>query len=854
MINFNLKRTGIYQAVKWGKNPIFKFARFFKILLFTFFLILFVLFIFGALGGKFSEEILKKLFGGAILTLTLGIFFWEVNGFFELKLKRPNLKYSISQAVLRPEDFNLASFLDYEAARVLTRALKYAKKKKFKEPPLELFLYFLANPRIEEINFIFGRAGLRIFELKKQLKREFLVVLGEKGRSYDFEELILNAAKIAKARKKERIGVGEILISFSRNDEFFKKFLILNDLKSEDIENLVCWYERIKEKIAKSKRFWELENLLRKGSIGKDWAAGYTITLDRYSLDLREYLRRTGFREIVGHQKEIKQVERILEKEEINNVLLVGEPGTGRKSIVEALAQRAFFGKSSPQVNFKRILKFDLTSLSAEITSLEETETILDTCFAEATRSGNVILVIDEFHNFVSETPKPGQVNISGILARYLPLSLFQIIAITTYQGLHKIIERNPSLLNLFEKVEVAEISEKETLEFLENHIPFFERKYKRFISYKALREIIRLGSRYLTQTPFPEKALRLLDEAMSYLALYTKDQVLEPSHIKKVVSEKVEIPLEDLEEKEREILLNLEKLIHQRIINQEEAVREVSAALRRARTEIQLRSGPIGGFLFLGPTGVGKTETAKALAAIYFGSEKRMIRLDMSEFQNIDDIKRLIGSEGTEGLLSTPVRENPFSLVLLDEIEKAHPNILNLFLQVLDEGWVTGGDGRKVDFKNTIIIATSNAGAEVIREDIEKDKKLDIVKEDLLDYLLRKEIFRPEFINRFDAVVVFKPLSKENLLAISQLMLNKLAKNLRDKGIEFEITQDLKEKIVELGYSPEFGAREMRRVIQDKIENVLANALLSGKLKRGNKVKVNPKDFSLIITKNDET
>ncbi len=438
-------------------------------------------------------------------------------------------------------------------------------------------------------------------------------------------------------------------------------------------------------------------------------------------------------------------------------------------------------------------------------------------------------------------------------MARYLPLSTFQIIAITTYQGLHKIVERNPSLLNLFEKVEVSEISEKETLEFLENYVPFFEKKYKRFISYKALREILRMSSRYLTQTPFPEKALRLLDEAMSFLSLYTKDAVLESWHIKKVVSEKIEIPLEELERKEKEVLLNLEKLIHQRIIDQEEAVKEVSSALRRARAEVQLRAGPIGSFLFLGPTGVGKTETSKALAAIYFGKESRMIRLDMSEFQNLEDIKRLIGQAGQEGLLTTPVRENPFSLVLLDEIEKAHPNILNLFLQVLDEGWVTDGLGRKIDFRNTIIIATSNAGAEVIREDIAKDKKLDIIKEDLLDYLLKKRIFRPEFINRFDAVVVFKPLSRENLLDIAQLMLKKLAENLRDKGIEFEITQELKEKIVELGYSPEFGARQMRRVIQDKVENVLANAILSGKLKRGNKVKVDPKKFRLIITKNEE-
>ena len=286
-------------------------------------------------------------------------------------------------------------------------------------------------------------------------------------------------------------------------------------------------------------------------------------------------------------------------------------------------------------------------------------------------------------------------------------------------------------------------------------------------------------------------------------------------------------------------MLLKLEDLIHRRIINQDEAVKEVSSALRRARAEVTIKKKPMGTFLFLGPTGVGKTETSKALSEIYFGSEEKMIRLDMSEFQSIQDIPRLIGSPGEEGLLTTPVRESPFSLILLDEIEKAHPNILNLFLQVLDEGHLTDGQGRKVDFKNAIIIATSNAAAEIIWEALKTNKKLDIIKDDLLSYLFEKAIFRPEFINRFDGVVVFKPLTKENLFEIADLLLQKLKKNLKEKEIEFVISSALKERIVELGYDPKFGAREMKRVIQNKVENVLALALLSGELVRGQKVEV---------------
>ena len=323
------------------------------------------------------------------------------------------------------------------------------------------------------------------------------------------------------------------------------------------------------------------------------------------------------------------------------------------------------------------------------------------------------------------------------------------------------------------------------------------------------------------------------------------------PSHIATIVSEKSEVPVGELKGGEKEKLLNLEAIIHKRIINQEEAVNQIATALRRARTELNRKSGPMGSFLFLGPTGVGKTETSKALADTYFKGEEKMIRLDMSEFQSISDIARLLGGkEKNQGLLTMPVREKPFSLILLDELEKAHHNILNLFLQVLDEGFVTDGYGRRVDFSNTIIIATSNAGAEIIRQDIQEDKTMDMVKEDLLDYLFKLGTFRPEFINRFDGVVIFKPLTKENLMGIASLMLDKLRVNLQDKGIKLEINTELRQKIVELSYNPAFGAREMNRVIQEKIENVLAQALLSNELKRGSKVEINPKDFKLIVSK----
>jgi ATP-dependent Clp protease ATP-binding subunit ClpC len=381
--------------------------------------------------------------------------------------------------------------------------------------------------------------------------------------------------------------------------------------------------------------------------------------------------------------------------------------------------------------------------------------------------------------------------------------------------------------------------------------VPFFENKLKRFISYKALREIVKLSSRFLPSLAFPDKAVRLLDESIAHLVVYTKEKILQPKHIRKIVSEKTQLPLEELEQKEKEILLNLEKLLHQRIVDQDEAVKELANSLRRARADVKTKTGPMGTFLFLGPTGVGKTETAKALAELYFGSEKRMLRFDMGEYQNIEDINRLLGSTEMPGVLTTAVKENPFSLVLLDELEKAHPNILNLFLRVLDEGFLSDNVGRKIDFQNTMIVATSNAGAEIIRQDINQDKKLDILKDELIDKLLAEKTFKPEFINRFDGIVVFKPLSKQNLLAIVDMLLNKLVKNLDEKGISLQIEQVVKEKIVDLSYNPVFGAREMKRVIQDSVENLLAEHLLSGKIKRGDRVKIDAgadDNFQLLI------
>ncbi|MDD5739094.1 MAG: ATP-dependent Clp protease ATP-binding subunit [Candidatus Pacebacteria bacterium] len=841
-MEFLLRKTSIYQAIKWEK--LFLCLRPLKAISWVLFWILIIWSLFGyfGLGKSFNSQ--EKTLAFAILFFSISICFSESYKFFNKKLKNPFLKYSLKQALQNSSEFNFAGFLNFEAAKVCLKAIRLSKKNK--EVSLkDVLLLVLAASKNPDINFVFQRGQLNKKALKKLCSLEFSNI---KNNEIDFESIIIEAGKIAVEGGREKITAGDLLGAFGEKDPVFEKFLIESDFKKADIKNLVNWFYKQKARQEKLSCWWDYTNLLTRGSVGRDFASGYTITLDKFSFDWKDKIGKNIFREIVGHEEEIKQVERILEKEKNKNVLLVGEPGVGRGSIVEALAQKAFLGTSAPSINHKRILQFDISALKSTSQSPEQAESLLEKCFAEAVKAKNVILVVNDFHNYIAEVSQPGMINIAGIMGRYLPLANFQVIAISTFDGFHTYIERNSSFSNLFEKVEAGEISEQETLVLMEQFAPFFEAKNKKYISFRALKEILKMSSRYMAQTAFPEKALRLLDEAIVYLKMYTKDNVLKAEHIRKVVSEKVKVPLEDLEQKEKQKLLNLEDLIHTRLINQTEAVGEVASALRRARSEVNLKAGPIGSFLFLGPTGVGKTETAKALAEIYFGSEQNMIRFDMSEFQDTEDIKRLIGTSKENGLLTTRIKEKPFCLLLLDELEKAHPNILTLFLQVLDEGWLTDGLGRKVDFKNTIIIATSNVASEVIMQDVKMGESLDKTKTRVFNYAFEKRLLKPEFVNRFDAVVLFKPLGKPELLQIAGLMLNKLAKSLLDKGIKFEATSELKEKIVELSYNPAFGAREMKRIMQDKVENSLAKALLLGELKRGKSVSVNPVDFSLTI------
>ena len=808
------RKSKICKAVILDQHPFFKWKKLekkiFCILSFSFLILFFV--------GNFSN----KLLGLSLLSFNLFIISVLKDLFFDQKIKKPKSEGEIFDKI----DFNLA--------KIIYKSLKFLKSEKINS---SIFLYFLLDEKDPKIRFIFSRLFIPVSELKKKL-------FEDRRDEDEVEKLIKELGE-----GREKIKIGEVLFILAKKNKIFNDFLIQYEVKPENLKEIAEWIDYLEDEFLEARKFWKFENLLKKGTLAREWTAGYTVLLDQYSVDVTKLMRRQGFRRIFAHEKEVKTIERILASPEKNDVLIVGEAGTGRRSIIEFLANDLALGKSFPELNFKRVVYLDLPKIISEAETLEEAEKILNFVFQEVVLAGNVILVIDNIHQYVGvETGrKLGVIEISGILSSYLSLPNFCCIGITTYEGLHKNLEQRPILLESFEKIEVKEVSEEETLKILEDRALRLEAKYKVFFTFQAIKGIVSLCSKYLPAIPFPEKAIDVIDE-LAVLASQRKEKIVFLNDVEKVIERKAKIPIGEIEEAEKRKLLKLEELIHQRIVDQEEAVREVSEALRRARTEISVRKGPIGSFLFLGPTGVGKTETAKALAEIYFGSEERMIRLDMSEFQNLSDIPRLLGGPGEEGLLTTPVKEKPFSLLLLDEFEKAHPKILNLFLQVFDEGHLTDGVGRKIDFKNTIIIATSNAGAEIIWEKIKETQRLEILKEELLSYLIKNKIFTPELLNRFDGVIVFKPLTKENLLKIAELLLRKIQKQLKEKDIDFVITESLKEKIVELSYDPKFGAREMQRVIQERVGNVLAKAILSGKIKRGMRIEIDSQNFEIKV------
>ena len=637
-----------------------------------------------------------------------------------------------------------------------------------------------------------------------------------------------------------------------------------------------------------------------------------TPALDQYSRDLTQMAAEGRLDPVVGRDREITRLIQILSRRTKNNPCLVGEPGVGKTAIAEGLAQRIIAGTVPDTIRDKRLVVLDLSGMVAGSKYRGEFEERIRKVVDEVRENQGILLFIDELHTIIGAGGAEGALDASNILKPSLSRGELQIIGATTLEEYRKYIEKDAALERRFQPITVEEPSEEETYEILKGLRPYYERHHKVEILDEALEAAVKMSVRYINDRFLPDKAIDLIDEAASKVQLsgyqastdseelsreiqeilqekegaiksgnltlakeYQQKQKeaeakLEQLHAKEekksrrrsgkvdekavasIVSDWTKIPVQRLTEGETRRLAQLEKELHKRVIGQEEAVHAVSQAVKRGRVGLKDPNRPIGSFLFLGPTGVGKTELSKALAQAVFGSEQAMIRVDMSEYMEKHSVSKLIGSppgyvgydEG--GQLSEKVRRNPYSVLLFDEIEKAHPDVFNILLQVLDDGHITDAHGRKVDFKQTIIIMTSNAGAQAIVEPKQlgfistKDEKKDYekMKSGVMEEVRR--LFKPEFLNRIDEIMVFHTLNKEEIRKIVTLLLKSLEERCMEQmDIRLNVTNSAVDYLAEAGFDAKYGARPLRRAIQSKIEDRLANELLEGKIKRGDQVQV---------------
>lgn len=648
---------------------------------------------------------------------------------------------------------------------------------------------------------------------------------------------------------------------------------------------------------------------------------GGASVLEQYSRDLTALARKGELDPVIGREDEIGRVIQILSRRTKNNPCLIGEPGVGKTAVVEGLALRIVAGEVPFTVQDKRVMTLDLSGMVAGSKYRGEFEERIKKVIKEVIASGNVILFIDEMHTIIGAGGAEGAIDASNILKPSLARGEIQLIGATTISEYRKYVEKDAALERRFQPVNVEEPTEEEAIRILKGVAGKYEEHHHVRIQEDAIEAAVKLSVRYINDRNLPDKAIDLIDEAAAALRLKTmhmpdkmkelaeqiakidvqiersirmeafsqagelkrnqdvlikkydklkqrfdKNQrerkyVVGENEIAEVVAMWTKIPLKKLAEKESERLLKLESILHKRVIGQEEAVSAVARAMRRGRVGLQDPNRPIGSFLFLGPTGVGKTELSKALAEAMFGSENALIRVDMSEYMEGHSVSKMIGSppgyvgfdEG--GQLSEKVRRNPYSVVLFDEIEKAHPDVFNILLQVLDDGHITDSKGRKVNFKNTILIMTSNAGAQRIVDPknlgfavmSDEKKNYDKMKSGVMEEV--KRLFKPEFINRIDEIMVFHPLQKEDMKQIVTLLAKNLTKRCKGQmDIDLTLTSSLKEYIIEEHSDAKMGARPLKRAIQTVIEDALAEEILAGKIKQGDHVSAGVRDKKVVF------
>ena len=610
-------------------------------------------------------------------------------------------------------------------------------------------------------------------------------------------------------------------------------------LDEGDLPKLANWFTRLDTLVEQHGR------PKRTGGIARDWNFGYLRLLNQFGVNISERVANGGFYniELTSHRAALDHMLNTFSSGGKQNITLVGPLGVGKTTIVHAFAEELMRAESAitDNLKYRQVISLDAGSLISAASGRGQLEDLLNRLLLEAYHAKNVILCLDDAELFLEEGV--GSVDLSRILLPVLDGGALRIILTMDEQRWLQISSRNPSLANAMNRISISPATPDETLAVLQDQIITIEFQHKVTFMFQALKEALRLSERYLYDQAQPGKALKVLASA----AQYAENGLVTASSVQQSVEQTQGVKVGGAtSQDEKQLLLNLEDRIHERMINQARAVQVVSDALRRARAGVRNEQRPVGTFLFLGPTGTGKTELAKSLAAVYFGGEERLIRLDLNEFVRAEDVSRMIADGAEDAMsLSAQVIKQPFSVILLDEIEKAHASVLTALLQVLDEGILRDSKGREVSFRDTIVIATSNAGADYIRHHVEAGEALEKFEEALTKELISSGQFRPEFLNRFDEIVLFKPLGREELYQVIDLMIAGINKTLEPQKVALTVADDAKARLVELGYDPQLGARPLRRAVQRTIESQVAKRMLSGELQPGQTLEITAADIT---------